>query len=338
MELFNNETASHNAMPAILHEPISDEELSYLSLVLKLIVNPALEVLGIFANFINMAVFYKMGLSDGVTQNFFILSMSDCLILAIALVNSITYILQERIYAGKHPYVEIVHLASFLATTFPQTFSLIITVVIAVVRCCCVAMPLRVKYLLTAGRQLAAILVFSTGALCMLMYAFAPLRVIYIHSERVNSTLPMFINLKWYAYTLFTNIFFNIGFVIVIICVIILTISLNRSSKFRETSTSGADVTKQTKEGRKEARVVKTVVFLCIIFILCYLPTMIFSIFGHVESEFSKTGFYRNANIFFLMFLEFSLMVNANVNIFVYYLYNSRYRTVFRSMCGVKEQ
>ena len=366
MELLNASSASHDALFAIprepimdvlsatntsqsslfklQREPISDAALSYLGLAFKLILNPTLEVLGIAVNVINMVVFYKMGLSDGVTQNFFILSISDGLITSIALVNSVTYILQTMVYAGKDIHVEMVHLASFLATTFPQNFSLITTVVIAVVRCCCVAMPLRVKYLITARRQLAAILIFSASALGILLYAFTPIKVIFIHSERVNSSLPMFIELRWAAYALFTNIFFYIGFIIVIICVIILSISLNQSTKFREKSASGSgpmsgsDGAGQAKEGRKEARIVQTVVFLCVIFILCYLPTMIFSLFGQIEPEFSATGFYRNANVFFLMFLEMSLMVNANVNIVIYYLYNSRYRTVFLTMFGAEIQ
>ncbi|KAK3742841.1 hypothetical protein RRG08_064240 [Elysia crispata] len=343
MEAFNASSSQHALLTAA-REPISDEAIGYLGVVFKLIVNPTLELLGTCANIINMAVFYKMGLADGVTQNFFILSFSDLLFTAIALLNSLTYILQTNVYAGREVYVEMIHLASYLSATFPQTFSLVTTAVIAVVRCCCVAMPLRVKYLITARRQLAAILFFSASALCMLLYAFTPLRVIYIYNERVNSSLPMFVELRWYAYTLFTNIFFYIGFIIVIICVIILTISLNQSSKFREksssggTSTSGSDGAGQTKEGRKEARVVKTVVFLCVIFILCYLPTMIFTLFGQIEPEFSATGFYRNANTFFLMLLVSSMMINANVNIVVYYLYNSRYRSVLLAMFGAKQQ
>ena len=338
MDILSATNTSQSSLFKLQREPISDAALSYLGLAFKLILNPTLEVLGIAVNVINMVVFYKMGLSDGVTQNFFILSISDGLITSIALVNSVNYILQTMVYAGKNIHVEMVHLATFLATTFPQNLSLITTVVIAVVRCCCVAMPLRVKYLITARRQLAAILIFSACAICILLYAFTPIKVIFVHNERVNSSLPMFIELRWYAYTLFTNVFFYIGFIIVIICVIILSVSLEHSIKFREQSTStvvaspSSESVGQKKDGRKETRIVQTVVFLCVIFILCYLPAIIFSLFGEIEKEFSATGFFRNANVFFLMFVEMSLMVNANVNIVVYYLYNARYRTVFMAI------
>ncbi|GFR62922.1 chemosensory receptor A [Elysia marginata] len=336
-----NVTTSITSLFFTRRETISDEALVYLGLAFKVIINPILAFLGIVANLINITVFFKMGLSDGVTQNFFILSITDGLMCVFSEINSITYILQTQVYSGTSVYVEFVHLACFLAATFPQTISLITTVVIAVVRCCCVAMPLQVKYLLTARRQLAAILVFSTSALSMLLYAFTPIKVAFVHNDRVNSSLPMFLEIRWTAYTLFTNIFFYIGFVVAIICVIILTISLNRSSKFRETSTSAkttepsTDTSGQAKEGSKETRIVKTVVFLCIIFILCYMPTLVFALFGQVEPEFKSTGFYRNANIFLLMFLEMSMMVNANVNIFVYLLFNSRYRDVFKTVFSI---
>ncbi|RUS75398.1 hypothetical protein EGW08_016837 [Elysia chlorotica] len=345
MDALNASSSQELALVSVSREPISDEVISYLGFIFKLVVNPSLQLLGIVANVINMAVFYKMGLSDGVTQNFFILSFSDWLFSAFALVNSLTYILQAQVFGGREVHTEFVHNASYLAATFPQTFSLITTVVIAVIRCCCVAMPLRVKYLITARRQLAAILIFSASALFILLYAFTPIQVMYVHNARVNISLPMFMEIRWYTYTLFTNIFFYIGFIVVIICVIILTISLNRSTKFREKSssgggagTSGTETSGQAKEGRKEARVVKTVVFLCVIFILCYTPTVIFTLFGTVEPEFSATGFFRNANAFFLILIVTAMMVNANVNIFVYYLYNSRYRAVFMSMFGEQEK
>ncbi|KAK3755886.1 hypothetical protein RRG08_056154 [Elysia crispata] len=127
---------------------ISDITLRYFGLIFKLVLNPILGILGISANGINLAVFYKMGLSDGVTQNFFILSISDCLVAATALVNSASYILQTTVFSGSgvaELHANVVYWTSVVAVIFPQKVSLVTTVVIAVVRCCCVAMPLQVK-------------------------------------------------------------------------------------------------------------------------------------------------------------------------------------------------
>ena len=48
-----------------------------ISTVLRMVLTAVLALTGMCVNTNNMVVFYKMGLSDGVTQNFFILSFSD---------------------------------------------------------------------------------------------------------------------------------------------------------------------------------------------------------------------------------------------------------------------
>ncbi|GFN95587.1 chemosensory receptor a [Plakobranchus ocellatus] len=338
----DNRTISLNVIFSFALDPITDLILSYLSLVCKLILYTVLGVMGVCTNVINMAVFHRMGLSDGVTQNFFILSVSDFFIALITLSNSLIYLLMTRVYNGEggssEKNTQILNSSTIIAVTFPQNVSLITTVVIAVVRCCCVAMPLRVKYLVTASRQLAVILLFSASAAVVLLYAFTPIQVTFVHNPLTNSSLVVFINLKWLTYTLFTNICFYSGFFIVIVCVIILAISLYRSSHFRQKSTSAGSTSddSQIKERRRETRVVLTVVFVSVVFIVCYLPTLVFSVLGEVVEEFTAFGVYRNSNSFILMVMGVALLVNINVNIFIYYFFNTRYRNVLTTMFGAK--
>ncbi|GFS04665.1 chemosensory receptor A [Elysia marginata] len=333
----NNVTTEQGTQHAI----ISDIALANLGVLFKLVLNPTLGTMGTCANAINIVVFYRMGLSDGVTQNFFILAVSDGCIAFGSLISSAAYLLQTTVYlgvGGPEYQVQVVYWTTLLVGSFLQNTSLVTTVVIAVVRCCCVAMPLQVKHLLTAPRQLAAILVFSGGSIAALIYFFSPAHAVVVYNPLTNSSLAFLADLRWYEYTLFSNTFFYIGFIIVIICAIILTISLKRSSRFRETSasgyssTSGSAADAQVKDGRREARVVKTVVFVAIVFILCYIPSMVFTVTGSVVSEFSANGDYRNANMLTLMVTETSLLVNAAVNICIYYFHNSRYRTVFNTI------
>ena len=118
-----------------------------------------------FLNTVNIILFYKMGLSDGVARNFFILALSDCLYAAVAFLNKLLIILRILAimyigYGGLEQVINTIFQATFYCGPYQQNFSLITTCVIAVVRCCCVAMPLKVKYLLTARHQLIAILFF----------------------------------------------------------------------------------------------------------------------------------------------------------------------------------
>ena len=313
----------------------SDSTWGALSLLLKFIVNPVLGTAGVFSNFINIVVFYKIGLSDGVSQNFFILSISDGLSATIALVNSVAYILQETVYSGvggPELQVQRVYWALFFAVTFPQNASVVITVVIAVVRCCCVAMPLRVKYLITAPRQLAAILVSCGATTAVLLYVFTPVKTIYLRNPHTNRRFAVLVGYHWSTYTVFGSIVFYASFTIIITCVLILSISLKRSSKFRESSAAGNSGS--DSESRRDARVVKTVVFVSIVFICCFTPSLIFSIVKVFIPGFSPQGPYRQANQLFLMFNETCLLLNVDINIFVYVLFNTRYRTSLLTLLG----
>ncbi|GFN95592.1 hypothetical protein PoB_002209800 [Plakobranchus ocellatus] len=179
-----------------------------------------------------------MGLSDGVTQNFFLLSVSDFFMALVTMINGVIYILMTHFYndesGSSEKNTQILNPATIMAVGFPQNVSLITTVVIAVVRCCCVAMPLRVKYLLAASRQLAVILFFSANAAVVLLYAVVPIQVTFVDNPMTNSSLAVLVNLKWLTYTLFTSICFYSGFFIVIVCIIILATNVYRSSHFRQ--------------------------------------------------------------------------------------------------------
>ncbi|KAK3763814.1 hypothetical protein RRG08_050178 [Elysia crispata] len=324
---------------------ISDITLDSLGILFKLVLNPAIGALGLCTNLINIVVFYKMGLSDGVTQNFFILSISDGCLAGVSLVNSVAYILYAKVYVGAggaEHQAQVVYWVTLLIGTFPQSVSMITTVVIAVVRCCCVAMPLHVKFLLTSRRQLAVILTFSSCSAGVVIYAFALSRVVLIDNPQTNGSLAMLVNLRWYEYTVFSNVTYYIGFAIVIICVIILTINLNRTSSFREKSTGGLSASssadEQSKDGSKEARAVKTVVFVSVVFIVCYLPSMTFTLVGTLVEGFSADGVYRNANLFNIMVMEMFVVINVTVNVFIYYFFNTRYRVAFNTIFGKEKK
>ncbi|GFR58888.1 chemosensory receptor B [Elysia marginata] len=323
---------------------ISDITLGYIGVVFKLVLNPVLGVMGIYANIVNVAVFYKTGLADGVTQNFFILSISDGLVAVTCLVNSVSYILQTRVFVGSedrqlHAYV--VYWMSIVVVMFPQNISLVTTVMLAVVRCCCVAMPLRVKFLITSRRQLIAILLFSVGTTLVLLSTFAPMTITYVQNYHTNTTYIHFAGFDWPTYTVFASISFNVSFIIVILCLIILSHSLSKSSKFRESSAKGtscSDSIEQSKDKRRDIRIVQTVLLVSVVFIGCYLPHIILSVVKTLEKDFSSNGRYRNANKLFLMANEMFLLLNVNINIYIYVYCNVRYRAVFRSMFGLRSQ
>ena len=140
--------------------------LNYFDIRLKLVLNPTLGTAGVCFNLINAAVFLKQVLLDGVTINFFILSIFYGLYAKSSVINSAGFIVEfilktHRILGGSVTDVQLVSRGSNFSYAISQTILVIVTVVIAVVRCISVVMPLQVKSILATKRQVAAILVPS---------------------------------------------------------------------------------------------------------------------------------------------------------------------------------
>ncbi|GFS19509.1 chemosensory receptor A [Elysia marginata] len=326
---------SNRTAPVIPGGIISDEVYNLLGFIIQLVINPSLGIVGICSNFINIVTFLKIGLSDGVTQNFFILSVSDGLSSIIVFISSLSYILQQTIFAGVQRVelqLQALYWACYYSATFPQSISVLTTVVIAVVRCCCVAMPFKVRYFLTAKRQLVAILVASGATIGLLLFTFSPMKTVHLRNPQTNRLFAVLVGYRWATYTAFAGSLLYASFILVIVCVIILSISLNRSSKFRESSASNSASSESDK--RKDTRVVKTVVLVSVVFIICFSPPSIFSIMKAFIGNFSLQGRYRKESRLFLMFIETFYLINANMNIYIYLLCNTRYRNTFKALFG----
>ena len=347
----NNETLNKASLDTPFREPISPEIYAYIELVFNMAVNPTLGLAGIVLNIINMTVFYKMGLADGVTQNFFILALADGLLATTSLVKQIAYMVRTviRAYLGYGKIEQIVHIiyqASFYSFPFPQNYSLITTVVIAVVRCCCVAMPLKVKHLLTVRRQLVAILFLSGIATSVFVYVMAPLRIFYVPYPAKNSTIAYFRGARWSTYTVFNSTVSFGGFIICITCVIILSTSLSKASKFRDSSTtvpstseksgntSGLD--KKSRERQRNTRVVRTVLLVCLIFIVCNVPNMTIFVLKEAFEGFGPGGKYELSNLTTINVAEMFLLMSSCFNTFIYIFFNSRYHSTLLTELGKK--
>ena len=324
---------------------IDDVLFEYLLIGFRFVMHPILSVTGISVNVINMAVFFKMGLSDGVTQNFFILSASDFALAICFCYNNMSLISQRIIrtyigYGESELKAQLMYWSSFLAIPFPQNVSIVATVVIAVVRCCCVAIPLKVKYLLTARRQLAIILTLSGITTITLVYVFAGSYTIYVYNPITNSSIVYNTGIRWSAMNGLNMALFFGSFVIVITCVIILSISLSRASQFRSSLTTGAStkgdkknpVDGKSKESQRDARIVRTVVLISVVFILCNIPTMVFYAVKLLIKGYAPSGIYKNSNGFLLMVAQACSLLNVIMNIFIYVTYNTRFRTTLLSM------
>ncbi|GFO07025.1 hypothetical protein PoB_003353000 [Plakobranchus ocellatus] len=270
---------------------ISEAVGYYITLLLKIVLNPLLAVTGVTSNLINMAVFYRMGVKEGTTLTFLVLAISDGLAAFVMIFNCtihtlLQYVafLQSLIVIDRKTLYVMFYLSTLITPFFLNT-STLITTVISVVRCCCVVMPLRVKHVLTAGRQLAAILIFSVVIASVQIYALSPAYFSYYRHQRRNSSAPPIVSFVGMNYVLidsFRNAFIYFSLLVVIICVTILVIALKQAGKFQSSASSRDlathSVGKKPKQSKRETQVMKVVVLIACFFITSNTPTVVIAI------------------------------------------------------------
>ena len=117
-------------------------------------------------------------------------------------------------------------------------------------------------------------------------------------------------------------------FGIVFISTLFLIIRLKQTVKWRSSA-----VNQTNTESSKETRVARSVVYICSIFITCFLP--------NVATDIARVSFKSlsllNPKLRWLLSIIFIFnfllqTMNSSLNIFVYYSMSSRYRQVFKEL------
>ena len=118
-----------------------------------------------------------------------------------------------------------------------------------------------------------------------------------------------------------------ISFGIVLISSSFLIIRLRQSVKWRNSTGSN------TRDSIKEEKVVRSVIFVCTLFIICLLPNFLIGIVTLVYPQFSHESPYLGALAHVAYAISFlSQAINSSVNIFVYYSMSTRFREVFKGV------
>ena len=117
---------------------ISPSDLLYLLGFFATFLTPAVTIFGLFGNTANLIVYYKMGLQDTTTINFFVLAISDFTVSVSTLAIQIS---RASILGATPP-------AAFVASFFIFAacgFGAMITALLSIERCLCIVLPLKVS-------------------------------------------------------------------------------------------------------------------------------------------------------------------------------------------------
>ena len=318
----------------------------FLTLRLLAPIWPIIILFGLLSNIINICVFLKTGAKDNVTTLLLSLALSDLAFLTLISSTVAGYII---IYLDGSKTVRFGSDILFGLLYWPAStaydLSALISVSLGVMRCACVAMPLKFKLVFTRSRTIKWVMFLAVLTVSLRLPVLTIHRISWRTDAQTNESVPYLKEVNS-AYMLRINDILNritvvyILYITMITCVIILSLKLYQASKMRRSFTAGLAKApdgapdKPVTQGlsSKDMQVVKSVVLVCTIFILSQLPFLLLSTIRLISPNFDIgqklqyiSGIFNNISLT-------CSFLNASVNIFVYYKYNSKYKSIFRGL------
>ena len=312
------------------------------------LVYPFLLLTGLITNSLNIITFLKAGVNDSVTVLLLTLSISDAIFLCFFAPSVLGLFLSWLGTFQIRELNELLRILFFPAFTF-YDFSAYISVFLGVTRCACVAMPLRFKLVFTLKRTVFSIIVLFCVDILLHIPVLSIYKLKWKTDQLRNTTFLTVVgeSRDVYYYKRGLNDIINkntlqvISFIILVLCTILLSYKLYESSKVRSKPASvtgsskekdGSNQKKPHELSAKDVRVVQSVILVSSIYIMAQLPSLIYTALRNIHPEFCGGCRYH-----YLVGISFKTtyvvyLLNASVNILVYYNYNSKYRTVFRSL------
>ncbi|GFR73223.1 chemosensory receptor B [Elysia marginata] len=298
---------------------------------------PAIVSFGLVSNVTNIVVFLKAGIKENVTILLLSLAVSDLLFLALITPSTSWYVIQALVGSYAWPFDSwLVRYLLYWPAYTAYDLSALISVSLGVMRCACVAMPLKFKLVFTRSRTAKWVLVLVVLSVLLRLPVLTVHRVARRTHPATNIS-SLYMTSVNSAYMSRINDILNRGIVIylcyitMVTCVVVLTYKLYEAAKVRRSATGKVPQTPdQTSEkpaahtlSTKDVQVVTSVVLVCTIFILSQLSFLVSSTMRRIIPEFD-TG--KRLMFLFGIFSQISRTcsyLNASLNIFVYYKYNS---------------
>ncbi|XP_005098168.1 uncharacterized protein LOC101862412 [Aplysia californica] len=289
---------------------------------------------GMIFNTINIIVFFKQGFKDTVNITLFGLAVSDVLSSLTLLWMSISYnplFMNADLPIDQQGFTYIT--AGWLRLCFARISSWI-TAWVTFERCLCIALPLKVKTIITPTTTnvvLVGIYLTMIVSVVPVYYSislgprFFPGRnatkIGLIYTEDGLNTKDVCLSINTLSQIA--------AFIAVLVCTVILVQNLLVKSKWRQSTSSSA---KQESVTNRDKKVVKMILLCAVIFIVCLLPGTLNIIAQFSINEYNMVGRYHNLYLLTWTVLNSMEAVNSTVNIFVYYNMSSKYKEILREM------
>ncbi|KAI8779216.1 adenosine receptor A1 [Biomphalaria glabrata] len=219
-------------------------------------------VFGISTNLLALLVFQKCRLRDGISVCFMVLTLSDGICLLTFLLGSLMGLLDMELQV--RPYISLFYV-SYILTFYGVMFyniSTMITVFLAIQKCCCISLPWNFKSYFSKRRCVAAVCcIYLSGFILYIPFTATAFPFVEAFDLTTNSTRLTF---AWS--TIYLNEVFPvlkainyislplIAEVLVLISSLILSAKLNESIKFRNSLSGDSMIDSHSKQKNESSK------------------------------------------------------------------------------------
>ncbi|GFN92996.1 chemosensory receptor c [Plakobranchus ocellatus] len=227
MEFIN----STSFAPDTREDIISETAVWILAITIRVCLSTVFSVSAFITNIINFIVFKRMSIDDSAKESFLILSIADGSVGFIGTIagvcNGLRYLASAQVQASMYA----LYFLLLAAATVPSMTSLLSTVVLAVVRCCSVVLPFRVKTLFAARRQRIFICSATAILIGTVTYSLMGTKIniapnLNTNVSRLQLTFhPEYVQRSWYT-DIYRGLVFYLSFLAVTICLFFMIIAL----------------------------------------------------------------------------------------------------------------
>lgn len=332
---------------------VTNKARRIIEIVLELTVNFLIALLGIFTNIIVISVFVKQGFKDSVGISMTAISVWDLIKCLGGFMQRCSGPMSLFDPPASFSWANI----SIVIFNYLGSFSTYITSVlaayVAVERCLCVTMPLKVKWLLTPKLALIICTVISVSVFGYFAVIFGIYDVVWVFNRNLNSTVAI------YKYNSFsqnnTDLFhyYNmsgalwplVSLIVIVISTVIISYKLKQASRFRMThkesafgSDPGSEKDNKTNAkpskllSKRDQQVVKMLLVIIAIFIVNLVPRVAHYLAKYFIPEFYYLRQYHNL-ITVMAYVVFTFdFLNGSVNLFVFLAMSSSFRATYMEM------
>lgn len=375
MNLTTNCTGN-NSVPALpLQELFIDPDYVVFTEVVSVTCS-CLSLVGTLGNALAIKTFLSMGLSDGVTVSFLFLAISDFIYLIAVTANSVSlwFYAEEKKdrfqkwYSidpfGVYIFSANVGIMMYLMTVLTTTF-------IAVIRCLCVALPLRFKNLFNRTKSTITLVSFFFITVLSYLPILINMKMVVACDGNINaSRTVLWISSKrnevkqdvWLIRDVFVTLLTQ-G--IIVISVAIMIRCLRRASTFRKRHSESQTRIQKPEDislslpsqqsistlsenfpefvetrnsysdkniSNKEVMIARQVVLISAVYIVANIPKIAVDLGTFVVPDFTLGRRYQNVYLAIICAMELSQGFNSSLNMIIYYKYNSKFRKHFKLM------